>query len=467
MKPSLLPCLLLGAAVALGAPAARGADPVLDPPPAAALDEKNADFRDDLARAMKRYLAGAPWGPYYRSANPHHRIYFHQPYETVLSLSRALPYLPEPDRASVLASLDDFVKKYDPLERASVLEQAWGGGPVADLGDTAKSGRWRGYSAPPPATNGPSYNFWPAPEVPAFALYAVWAYAHHGDRKAYVEQHWQDIQSLYAKSKGTPAGAELWALTGAMIGAARLAVMHGDTAMATEAAGFAAAGLAAAHAFKAHAEAWDEHRRVQTFALPLTGYDRTLASEEPRPISRALAREVLDSIGSDAKARAEIKEHVEHYVHRNDYTFGGNPLIITELVDWSATEHGGFSGSEGGALLPEVAWGFFLTHAYALGTNQDTLRPLLDVGWCRADLMYLDKLVAAIEAVPGSGAPPPPDWDAGTGNDDGGTDRPDGGPGSSPSKEGGCGCQLPGESPANPWWAVGLFGAVVALYRRR
>jgi hypothetical protein len=44
----------------------------------------------------------------------------------------------------------------------------------------------------------------------------------------------------------------------------------------------------------------------------------------------------------------------------------------------------------------------------------DTLRTLLDAPWCRADLLHLEKLVAAIEAVPGATAPAAPDLSPGT-----------------------------------------------------
>lgn len=450
---------------------ARGDDLVLTPPPNAAADDKNDDFRAELGKLVKEFAQG-PWSPYYRSANVHYRIYFYQPYETVLSVSRALPYLEAADRQAAITALDAFVDKFTPLTRASVLSQAWGGGPVADLGDQAKSGRWRGWSAPPPATDGPGYNFWPAPEVPSFALYAIWAYAHYADKKAYVDAHWSDIQDLYSKSKGEPQGAELWASTGAMIGAARLAAMHGDSAMSQEAAAFALAGLSKVPAVASHVSQYSEGRRVQTLSVALTGYDMKVASEEPRPVQRSLAREVLMAIGVNPTGRTELTQLVTHYEHRNDYTFGGNPLIVTELVDWAATEHGGFSGSEGGALAPEVSWAFFLAHAYGLGTNEDTLRPWLDVSWCHADLMQMDKLVAAIEATPGNAAPPPPDYDAGppgTAGSGGSAPGADGGstPAASPGDaDSGCGCRTAGASSSI---SIGVLAAaiVIALRRRR
>jgi MYXO-CTERM domain-containing protein len=302
------------------------------------------------------------------------------------------------------------------------------------------------------------------------------------------------VTALYGRVKGTPSGAELWARTAAMIGAARLAKRHGDAAMQAEAAGYAAAGLAAATAFQAQATAHDGTERFQIFALPLIGYQK---GTNDAKVSRGLAREVLRAIGASATGRAQAAAYLTAYVHANDYTYGPSQVLRTTLVDPFGTEHGGWSASEGGSLAPENQWGLFLVHAYALGAGQDALRLWLDAPYGRADLMAIDRLVAAIEATPGGPAPAPVDLtpgtpslaDAGSGAPDAGSGAPDAGSGApdargpdagsagpdagvadagmtSASVDGGCGCGV-GPGPGGGVLAVAAAVSLVVLRRRR
>lgn len=442
---------LLVAVMLVGASTSAHADDlVLDAPPTAPLNETNADFREELEELVQHYLAGAPWGPWYRNANVHSRLYYWAPHETVLAFSQALPYLPEAQRLALVQNLDAFMERHNPLMEAHILQNA--AGPVPQLGAADNAGRWRGFApAPPPPGPAIGYNLYPYPTVHGFALYAVWAYAHYASRESFVEANWNGIQALYREVKGTPQGAQLWAQTGAMIGAARLAQMHGDTAMMQEAAGFAREGLQAAVGFAEHAARYDDTggERVQTFDLALINYSRGADGMGDGKIALGLPREVLRAIGNNVFGRQEMKDYLAVYAHKNDYTYGYlGRTLSTRLIDWSATEHGGFSASEGGALVPEISWAFFLMHAYALGTNQDTLRPHLDAPWCRADLMQVDKLVAAIEAVPGSSAPPDPTD----------TSRPSSSTPTRGSQEDkGCACH--GAALSFPPWLLGVLAA--------
>ena len=382
-------------------------DLVRSDPPVAPADELSADFREELGELVSAWAAGSPWAPWYRDMGAVSRILFWSPAETVVSVAHALPYLEPSAHDAAVAALDAFVADHPPLEEAFSVSQA--AGSIDMLADPANAVTWRGYAPPPGDPDVGEYNFWPYPEVHPYTLYAVWAYAHYADRPAYVEEHWTRIREIYDAIPRPAEGQELWALAQALVGATRLARLHGDETMAAEAEGLAVAALERALDFAAHAQSWDEHSRVQTFALPLYSYGPTGETDSGiKKIARAFPREVLRAIAMSAPAREQLGAYIDPFVHVNDYTFGPTTPLRTDLVDWWATEHGGWTSSEGGFLSPEVSWGLFLSHVYGLGANQNPARLWLDVGWCRADLTQIDKLVAAIEAVPGDEPPPDP-----------------------------------------------------------
>jgi hypothetical protein len=150
--------------------------------------------------------------PYYCSRGENNaRWYFTNPGDTVLALSRAYAYLPADLQPRVWKYLEREMASYPPLSDAITTPNGEGVPRIDfEVADHLRAFDSRFYRQLPRAHN----------------LYAVWLYVDATGDRAYVDQHWTDIQS-FANKHDADFPIYLGGAAGA-IGWARLAAMAGD-----------------------------------------------------------------------------------------------------------------------------------------------------------------------------------------------------------------------------------------------
>lgn len=293
----------------------------------------------------------------------HTQTYFWRTAEAMITVSRALPYLSPEVRAEAIAWLDAKFDAGWPI-RTATTGDAGRRREHHDLIDEAiENHRGR----PPQGYRAGAYE-----------LYALWAYAHYADRWDRVAPLAEGLREAFNREFAgmRPFDPDANQMTGVIdlnqriagaIGYARIMNHAGNAAGAQQAQQTLGALLA-------------ERVRYEQAEGRLTG---------PRDHQGRLPRylDLCPELGQILAARAQqpLLEALDAYDR--------------ELDVWHMAWGERLVGGENYINPPTVARSIFAAVAYGRGDSAEVLLTRVDQPWCKADLYYIEKLTAVMEAA--------------------------------------------------------------------
>jgi uncharacterized repeat protein (TIGR01451 family) len=292
-------------------------------------------------------------------------IFYMTPGETIYTLSAAYPHLSPPLQVQVKAYIDDELQTYPPHTQGSYPPSA---GTVSDL-----VGAHREYFMP---NLYQSFDFWPGVPVHVSVLYSLWLYSYNTGDWSYVMDNYDVLASIYADFRSGGGITSYPELSG-VIGFARIAQHLGHTGDYEDAASCAQDGFMNAADF-------DRFLAIARSGYPAGNhaYTTPVFMFNRNPVALHFDRDIgMFLLGHAASAVGAYVEDISRDV----------PLWWLTGV---ALSHG-----ENAYATPEVSWTGFMLEAYVLDVPIEQLRHHLDAPDRRGDLLYIQKLVAMIEAL--------------------------------------------------------------------
>jgi uncharacterized repeat protein (TIGR01451 family) len=291
-------------------------------------------------------------------------IFYATPSETIYTLSAAYPYLSDSLKGQVKAYLDSELQAYPPHAQGYYAPNA---GQVSDL-----VGAKREYFTPDPDQ---SFNFWPGIPVHISTLYSVWLYSYNTGDWSYTTNNYSALKSIYTDFKNTNSITSYPELAG-VIGFARMAQHLGQSADYEDAFSFAEDGFASGADFDQFLSTAQSRYpgNSHSYTTPIFMFNRNPVAVH---FNRDIGQFLRDQAGPAVAAYAEsVSQDV--------------PLWWLTGV---ALSHG-----ENAYTTPEISWTNLLLHAYVLDTPTEQLKQYLDAPDRKGDLLYIQKLIAVIEA---------------------------------------------------------------------
>ncbi|MFZ6030926.1 MAG: PQQ-binding-like beta-propeller repeat protein [Chloroflexota bacterium] len=289
--------------------------------------------------------------------------FYTTPNETLYSLSVAYPYLSSSLQQKVKTYLQDEIKAYPPHSVGVYLPSA---GPVGSM-----VGARREYFTPNLALD---FNFWPGPSVHVSVLDSVWVYSNNTGDWSYATNNYSALKSIYTAFKGSNSIQSYPELAG-VLGFAHIAQHLGHSSDYQDANQFAQAALNSAANFAQFAQT-----AANDYPANKHGYDASVFMFHRQPIAVHFNAEIGQFLHDRAAASvAAYSAQVEKDI----------PL-------WWLTGTA-FSHGENAYTSPEIAWTNFMLHAYVLDTPFAELVTYLDAPDRKGDLLYIQKLAAALD----------------------------------------------------------------------
>jgi hypothetical protein len=297
------------------------------------------------------------------------QAHFARTAETIQALSLALPHLSAPTREAALAHLDAMFAAGAPLDARS-----------------AHGGARREYYQPGPTMLAAAPALMESrveAAQPVEDLYAVWAYAHYGDRWQAVLARRDAIRRAFRDSLGamgrfthadpdrTDAAERLNRQIAGVLAYARIM----DRAGEADEVNRALAALASLVSQRVHHERAD---RDFVRVTPTTSHQRGHAAKIPR------------YVGLTPELGAMLAE------------FAGDALatnlrnIDRDLPIWHGAWGERLIGGENYVSPPDLAYGLFTAFAYGAAADEEELAGWIDQPWVRADLYQIEKLAAML-----------------------------------------------------------------------
>jgi len=292
-------------------------------------------------------------------------FYFTDPFELVLTLSRARPYLNDDLAKKTRTYLRRELADYPPAWVSLLPPDEGRFRENYDLPSDQRTFRWRRW-------------LWRSvnrrPRMMVF--YALWAYAEAFDDWDYVEKNYRDLAILYQQELARkPSLVEEAA---GLTGFARLARHVGDSQRARQ------AEATARRIF----EKTTDFRKLMKEALDR--YDGDARNQGGRPLNRAIIHPLFNLVPETARFLADnhrgaVRRELENLTARY-------PLWYIPLPPHSEPLFG-----EGTSLGPDVKAVIFLGKAIVLGASPEELGKDLDIAWLPVgDLYYMQYLTAAL-----------------------------------------------------------------------
>jgi hypothetical protein len=322
-----------------------------------------ARLRRTLADHIREMMAAGHLGPYYcKRGENDPRWYFTNPGDTVMSLSRAYPYVPREVQADVRDCLQREMASRPPLSDAVATPDDSGASRMDfDVPLHLRSFNTEFYRRLPRAHN----------------LYAVWQYADATGDSSYIRKNWPQAKS-FAKQHAADFGAYAGGAAGA-IGWARLAAIAGDDQARATAERCALGALAAVRNEQALREPmfqrygfrqkWQQPFNLQCFHL------------------LHLVPEVARYVRTDDQARRAVLEHID--------------AAVDHWPMWFVSQSSAFSRyyGESHALSPMFSKMIYPVRAMVERAHADRLAVWVDAEDApRGDLFFIERLVLALEA---------------------------------------------------------------------
>lgn len=333
--------------------------------------ESGRVLRGKLDAAILELVKGWPWAPLVVELGiSGEERHFWRSAETMQIVSGALPYLDPMTRERAVALLDELWDRGMPLSE-----------PVhSDQGSRRES-----YNL------GPGMKAYAAEAIRYDAgiedLYAVWSYAHHGDRWDRVLDKVDAVgESFRALDKG------------------QFRFDHHGTRDEAERLNEQIAGvLAAARIFKRAGRQSEMEQALTLFAEMATHrvhHERadTWLIRPTRTASKGLHQaKVPRYVGLTPELGAMLRQHAGEPLERNVRA------LMRGLPVWYQAWGERMIGGENYISPPHLARGVFMALADGCGASPEELAAKLDQPWCKADLYYIEKLTAILRRM-GSGA---------------------------------------------------------------
>lgn len=339
----------------------------IEPPPATVTQSNRPlarKLRSKLNRVMTELIDGGPWAPFVVELGiVNEETHFRRTAETVQTVAMAIPHLSQPVAVQAKQYLTDRFAEGWPLRHPAV--------------SGADRKRREAYDLSPALLVG-------ARQVPRYRssideCYAIWAYAHYADAydavlrlKPELRQLFESFASSNFKFNSTDqrhdgSAEQLNRHIAGLIGYARLMRKAGDGVSVDQACKL----LVRLAADRIH------HERANHGLVRGTGHRASV----PRYVG------LVPEVGAMLSEHA----HKELETHARGLEF--------RLPVWYQAFGERMIGGENYTSTPRLAHGMFLAKAYALQDSAEQLNNKLDFPWCKADLFYIDKLVAALRQL--------------------------------------------------------------------
>ncbi len=301
---------------------------------------------------------------YYTGLGADPVIFYVTPSETIYTLSAAYPYLSASLQTQVKSFLDAEIQNY-PLHSQGYY--APNAGKVSDF-----VGAHREYFVPNPDEG---FNFWPGIPVHISTLYSVWLYSYNTDDWTYATSNYIALKSIYTDFKSVNSIASYPELAG-VIGFSRIAQHLGHTSDYQDATNFANTGFANGADFNQFLSTARTRYPSgnHSYSTPIFMFNRN-------PAALHFNQDIGQFLQENAAAAVSV------YADE----------INQDIPLWWLT--GTALSGENAYTTPEISWTNFMLHAYVLNTPIEQLKSYLDAPDRKGDLLYIQKLVAVLEAL--------------------------------------------------------------------
>ncbi len=310
------------------------------------------------------------------------------PMETIYTLSLIYPYVSPSLQQDVKTYLDNHMQTYSPLStKFYMFEEGAFDGTASTL-----VGASREYYVPNPDQK---IGWWPHwPEVHPAIMYVMWLYSYNTNDWSYVTDRYSTIKSIYTDDLKNRGSISSYPELAAAIGFARIANQLGETDDYNDAISFVDSNIAGATNFDTFLSTAETNYPDEV----LTGHGYTTSIfffgeqeqdvNESKYIRNPICLHFNRDIGIflNDNAQSSVRTYTEQ--------------IAKDVPMWWLTAPA-FSHGENAYAPPEMSWTNFMLHAYALGDSTSTLKGYLDAPDRKADLLYMQKLVAVIESSTG------------------------------------------------------------------
>jgi hypothetical protein len=323
-------------------------------------DDATANLRADLARLVEE-LISQDWRPLVFPAGKHpveSYRFFTEPTETLYALARAYPYLPNDLKAGV---------------RDYVAKAGAAGGPLDGLTGRPAYQRDAGevrclYDVPPERLVNVRDDI---TRSPLARLYPLWLWAHVTGDWGRIERDWKSLRALANEAPNEPQEDCRNGYVAGLIAYSRMARRMNDEAALEDGAAKARGAMGDRLAYEFAHPSGGAVTEVPA-GRTIFGRWRHLTPE----VGRLLAAYALPT------QKHLVDVYVDH--HRPTWWLAWNVEIM-----WR---------NETPYAFPTVSAEVFAARALVLGEPPDKLCRFLDIPWCRADLMHVQKLVLCLEA---------------------------------------------------------------------
>ncbi|MDD2823347.1 MAG: PQQ-binding-like beta-propeller repeat protein [Candidatus Daviesbacteria bacterium] len=353
------------------------------------------DLQSELEVKVQEMVSAGHMAPtlYFIGLGGNPLIFYSSPVETIYTLSAAYPYLSPGLKTAVSNYLKNEISSYPPHSSSFYPVTNPNGNAAGNISQLP--GARREYFIPNPNENfsywhkdPPASNTWVAPRVNPAALYAIWIYSQNTGDWAYATSSYNDLRTIYTNLK--TAGITTYSDLSGAIGFARIAQHLGNTADYNDALAFAETGFASGVNFNQFlTNAKTKFPNAFNLDNPLDyGYTTPIFMFQRNPVGLLFSREVGSFLKDNAAAQAGA------YASK----------ILTDVpMGWLNSS--AISWSESSYASPEISWTYFMLKAYVEGNSATQLKSYLDKPDRKGDLLYMQKLVAAIEAPSSTSAP--------------------------------------------------------------
>ncbi len=305
-------------------------------------------------------------------------IFYETPEETIYTLSAVYPYLSPATQTLVKSYLDSEIRTYPPHSTGYYPPFS---GKISDW-----TGARREYFTPDP---NPAINIWPPPAVNVSVLYAIWLYSSNTNDWTYITNNYTALHNIYTTFKSGGNINSYPELAG-VIGFARIAQHQNQTTDYNDALTFAEQGFSAGLNFDQFVATSSARFPFTTEPTVPTTYKASIFMFSRNPIALHFNKDIGLFLKDHAASSAA--------------TYSNN--INQRLPLWWLTDVS-MSQGENAYATPENSWTNFMLHAYVLEDNVAQLKNYLEAPNRKGDLLYLQKLVATIEAPTTSPTPTP------------------------------------------------------------
>lgn len=391
-------------------------------PPNVVITPKTAELREELEEevatmitAIEQYATEnnlSRWQPlkpasYQMGLTTHPAIYYESPIETIYTLSQLYPYLKDEYlKSKVRRYLNDELANYPPHQTGNdygythfLFNPGDSPGAKRELFPLEKSEQYNIYGN--------------LPKRHLVLFYALWLYANNIDHQTgdwtgnYIDTHYDQLRTLYFNLKSNAGTLKTYPEIAGAIGFARITARLGKNDDYQDVLNWLNNSLTGSSFDSLNLQNMSKEEResrIGSCGLNCFGedfetgnnrlYTLYTAMFNRNPVALHFNRDLGALIKADPTAHAQATAFSQLQDGDENWSDGINSPVPLWWLNEPSMAHG-----ENNFALPEISWTNFLLHAYVRDTGVDQLKEwLLDPPTRVGDLLYMQKLVAAIES---------------------------------------------------------------------